>query len=271
MFVQVIEGKLKDQDLLTRQLERWRKEIKPGAKGYLGSTGGATADGRSIAVVRFESEAAARANSERAEQGAWWNETSKAFDGEPNFTESSDTELLFRHLDTAWAESRRHENNHSSLLQDQVKHDRSVYAAARRAAAEWQSALAGLYLNAAVRKAASPVTGLIYRISQMPDRPGAKVVEELKAAAQQAEWMLDGVVRDAALAEIGERDPDVKLAEAQAAEIERLRTVIVQQGQNLHTDNGPRTGPRCECPGCELIRAMDDVPVEHTTSAAKAA
>ena len=95
MFVQVIEGKLKDQDLLTRQLERWRKEIKPGAKGYLGSTGGATADGRSIAVVRFESEAAARANSERAEQGAWWNETSKAFDGEPNFTESSDTELLF--------------------------------------------------------------------------------------------------------------------------------------------------------------------------------
>jgi len=95
MFVQVIEGKLKDRDLLQRQLERWRKEIKPGAKGYLGSTGGNTADGTSIAVVRFESEADARANSERAEQGAWWNETSKAFDGEPNFTESSDTETLF--------------------------------------------------------------------------------------------------------------------------------------------------------------------------------
>src|SRR3954471_7895379 len=95
MFVQIIEGKLKDPDLLQRQLERWRKEIKPGAKGYLGSTGGATADGGSIAVVRFESEADARANSERAEQGAWWNETSKAFDGEPTFTESSDTDVLF--------------------------------------------------------------------------------------------------------------------------------------------------------------------------------
>ena len=95
MFVQVIEGKLKDPDLLQRQLERWRKEVKPGAKGYLGSTGGATADGTTIAVVRFESEADARANSERAEQGAWWNETSKAFDGEPAFTESSDTETLF--------------------------------------------------------------------------------------------------------------------------------------------------------------------------------
>ena len=38
MLVQVIEGKLTDADLLSRQLERWRKEIKPGAKGYLGST-----------------------------------------------------------------------------------------------------------------------------------------------------------------------------------------------------------------------------------------
>jgi hypothetical protein len=95
MFVQVIEGKLKDRDLLDRQLERWRKEIKPGAKGYLGSTGGSTPDGVSIAVVRFDSEANARANSERPEQSAWWNETSKAFDGEPSFTESSDTETLF--------------------------------------------------------------------------------------------------------------------------------------------------------------------------------
>src|SRR4051794_27827046 len=95
MFVQVIEAKLKDPDLLQRQLERWRKEIKPGAKGYLGSTSGATADGNSIAVIRFDSEAAARANSERPEQGAWWNETSKAFDGEPTFTESSDVEELF--------------------------------------------------------------------------------------------------------------------------------------------------------------------------------
>jgi hypothetical protein len=95
MFVQVIQGKVKDADLLDRQLERWRKEIKPGAKGYLGSTGGNTTDGQHIAVVRFESEAAARANSERAEQGAWFNETEKGFAGAPTFSESSDVELLF--------------------------------------------------------------------------------------------------------------------------------------------------------------------------------
>ena len=94
MFVQVIEGKLTDPALLERQLDRWRKEIKPGAKGYLGSTGGNTADGRHGAVVRCESEADAQANSARPEQDAWMNETVKAFDGQPAFTESSDTELL---------------------------------------------------------------------------------------------------------------------------------------------------------------------------------
>ena len=94
MFVQVIEGRVKDADLYKRQGERWRQELKPGAKGYLGHTGGVTSNGRSIDVVRFESEADARANSERPEQGAWWNEMAKAFDGEPSFSESSDTELL---------------------------------------------------------------------------------------------------------------------------------------------------------------------------------
>ena len=94
MFVQVIEGKAKDPDLLKRQGERWRKELKPGAEGYLGHTGGLTADGTMIDVVRFESEADARANSERPEQGAWWNETEKGYDGPVSFTESSETELL---------------------------------------------------------------------------------------------------------------------------------------------------------------------------------
>ena len=94
MFIKIIEGKLADKDLLQRQLERWRKEIKPSATGYLGSTGGYTADGRTFALVRFESEAAASANSERPEQDAWWNETVKAFDGEPTFHSCSEVDTL---------------------------------------------------------------------------------------------------------------------------------------------------------------------------------
>ena len=31
-----------------------------------------TADGRMVALVRFDSEEAARRNSDRPEQGAWW-------------------------------------------------------------------------------------------------------------------------------------------------------------------------------------------------------
>lgn len=175
----------------------------------------------------------------------------------------SDAELLFRELDRSRAESRRHENNASSLLQDQVKHDRAVYAAARRESVENLNARGGLYLGAIVRRSATPITGLLYRISQLPDRPGPKVVEELRNAARTAQWALDGVVTNKVLGEVAERDPEVKLTEAQAAELQRLRDVIVKQGQRLHTDSGPRVGHRCECAGCELIRAMDDMPAQQ--------
>jgi hypothetical protein len=66
--------------------------LAPGATGYLGSTGGVAADGTSVSLVRFENEAAATANSERPEQGDWWNETAKYFDGDVAFRNSSDTE-----------------------------------------------------------------------------------------------------------------------------------------------------------------------------------
>jgi len=95
MLIQVIQGKVKDADLLRRQEERWREEIKPGAKGYLGSTGGITPDGRSITLGRFESAEAAQANSDRAEQAAWWNETAKAFDGETTFYDCREVDSMF--------------------------------------------------------------------------------------------------------------------------------------------------------------------------------
>ncbi|MDQ1521593.1 MAG: hypothetical protein QOI55_2666 [Actinomycetota bacterium] len=95
MFIQVIQGKVSDPDHLNRQLQRWRTEIKPGATGYLGATGGVTADGRSISLVRFDSETAADANSTRPEQGAWWNETAKAFDGEISFHNCREVDTAF--------------------------------------------------------------------------------------------------------------------------------------------------------------------------------
>lgn len=94
MFVQVIEGKTSDPKAIIEHGERWQRELRPGAIGYLGVTAGVTADGRTVAIVRFEDEAAARANAARPEQTAWFEGMAKLYDVEPTFVESSDV--------TAW-------------------------------------------------------------------------------------------------------------------------------------------------------------------------
>jgi hypothetical protein len=90
MFVQVIQGRTSDADGLRAAIDRWTEVLAPGAVGWLGTTGGVTEDGRTIALVRFESEEAARRNSERPEQDRWWAETEKLFDGGATFHESTD-------------------------------------------------------------------------------------------------------------------------------------------------------------------------------------
>jgi hypothetical protein len=90
MFVQVIQGRTSDAAGLRAAMDRWMEDLAPGAEGWLGSTAGTTEDGRTIAVVRFESEEAARRNSERPEQDRWWAETEKLFDGRATFRDSTD-------------------------------------------------------------------------------------------------------------------------------------------------------------------------------------
>ncbi|MBI3256395.1 MAG: hypothetical protein HYZ59_01255 [Actinobacteria bacterium] len=94
MFVQIIEGQTRDAEGVRRQGERWLSELRPGAAGFVGLTSGVSADGRTITIACFESEAAARANSDRPEQGAWWAETAKYYDGEAGFTETSDVQEM---------------------------------------------------------------------------------------------------------------------------------------------------------------------------------
>jgi hypothetical protein len=90
MFVQVIEGKTSDPAALMEHGDRWQRDVRPGAIGYLGVTAGVTADGRAVAIVRFLDEASARANAERPEQTAWFESMAKVYDGQPTFTESKD-------------------------------------------------------------------------------------------------------------------------------------------------------------------------------------
>jgi hypothetical protein len=77
MFIQVISGTATDVDAMERLTDRWDAELRPGATGFLGVTQGLTDDDRFVVLARFESAEAARANSERAEQGEWWAEMEK--------------------------------------------------------------------------------------------------------------------------------------------------------------------------------------------------
>jgi hypothetical protein len=94
MFIQVITGRVTDAEALESLLDRWQSEVRPGATGFLGSTGGVTADGRFVTLARFESEEAARANSGRAEQSAWWAEAEKCFDGPVTFHDCTDVDMF---------------------------------------------------------------------------------------------------------------------------------------------------------------------------------
>jgi hypothetical protein len=77
VYIQVIRGKVVDTDGWHELEQRWHDELRPQAVGFLGSTEGITDDGRFVVAARFESADAARENSARPEQDAWWSDMSK--------------------------------------------------------------------------------------------------------------------------------------------------------------------------------------------------
>lgn len=93
MFAQVIQGRATDAAGLKKQWQRWDQDVKPKAQGYLGGTAGVTSDGEFIAIARFESEQAARSNSDSAEQSGWWEETSRYL-SDPMFHDCTEVDLI---------------------------------------------------------------------------------------------------------------------------------------------------------------------------------
>ncbi len=94
MFIQVMTGRTIDPAALKERLDIWERDLKPGAIGYLGSTGGCAQDGSFIMVARFEDREAARRNSNRPEQTEWWKETEELFDGPVTFHDTEDVHLI---------------------------------------------------------------------------------------------------------------------------------------------------------------------------------
>lgn len=99
MFIQVIEGRVRDADAVRERFVAWKRDVQP--TGYLGSTHGLALDGPWISVVRFESELAARRCSERPEQSAWWKETSNLFEDEVRFDDSTEVDVVLPGSDDA--------------------------------------------------------------------------------------------------------------------------------------------------------------------------
>jgi hypothetical protein len=96
MFAQVVRAKAKDRAGLRKMWEKAEQELTPGAIGYLGATGGIADDGTMLVVARFESEDAARQNSNRPEQGAWFQELLEYIVGDVTFKDCTDVEIQGR-------------------------------------------------------------------------------------------------------------------------------------------------------------------------------
>jgi hypothetical protein len=94
MFMQIFQGKVRDPAAVKATLDRWERDLEPGAKGWIGGTHGVTDDGMLIAAVRFESKDAARRNSERPEQAEWWREMEGHFVGDVTFHDCDDVMIL---------------------------------------------------------------------------------------------------------------------------------------------------------------------------------
>ncbi|GAA4373507.1 hypothetical protein [Nocardioides caricicola] len=95
MFIQIIQGRCTRQDDLHAVLDRWLRDLSPGAEGWLGGTYGFADDDLFVAVVRFENRELAMANSQRPEQAAWAEEMMALFDGPVEFHDCDDVTLLF--------------------------------------------------------------------------------------------------------------------------------------------------------------------------------
>jgi len=93
MFVQIIKAPVSDRDACRDVLAYWKDELGAGATGWLGTTSGITDEGELFAAARFESAEAAKANSDRPEQGEFWERVEATLAGPATFYDCTDVEV----------------------------------------------------------------------------------------------------------------------------------------------------------------------------------
>ena len=90
VFVQIIQAPVADADDVRDHFDHWFEDLVDDATGWLGTTAGTTDEGELFAAVRFVSTEAARRNSQREEQDAWWQELLRRLADEPVVHSCSD-------------------------------------------------------------------------------------------------------------------------------------------------------------------------------------
>jgi hypothetical protein len=187
VFVQVIQGQVADAEQVRAALDRWARELAPGATGWLGSTAGVTDDGRFIALARFESEEAARRNSDRPEQDRWWAETARLFTGEATFTDSADVvvDVVGDPGSAGFVQVMRGRGTDPDRARELMGEDSSAWAAFR------PEILGSL----AVLQEGGSYTMAIYFTSEEEAREGERKEPppELKAQMEEMDTLSDGV------------------------------------------------------------------------------
>lgn len=95
MFVQVMQGQVEDAAALRAQWKQSEHGLRTSCDGYLGSTAGVDDSARFVAMVRFESEAAALRLAAGWPAGAWWDRAADHLSG-LTFEETSHTDIWNR-------------------------------------------------------------------------------------------------------------------------------------------------------------------------------
>ena len=187
MFVQVIQGQVSDPEQARAAFDQWARDLAPGATGWLGSTAGVTEDGRFIALARFESEEAARRNSDRPEQDRWWAETAGLFTGEATFSDSDDVivDLVGEPGDAGFVQVMRGRGNDPDRARELMGEDSS----------EWAAFRPDILGSVAVLHEGGAYTMAIYFTSEEEAREGERKEPppELKAQMEEMDAMSEGV------------------------------------------------------------------------------
>jgi hypothetical protein len=179
MFVQVIRGHVSDPAQVRAANERWLRDLAPGADGWLGATIGVSAQGEFVALARFESEEAARRNSERPEQDAWWSETAKLFDGDITFSESTDVvaEVIGNPDEAGFVQVMRGRGTDTARAQELM----------REHSAEWASFRPDILANLSIAHPDDAYTVAIYFTSEAEAREGERKEPPPELKEQMAE------------------------------------------------------------------------------------